>query len=207
MLNISGNMQPRNLRLSAFENWYKYKYFLLNFEIFLSDFRGWRYLHPKKVYFFVGRYNHCKAIPPTHHIWVKYNESLQCCKHSWFYRALHWCNHQNDDVIYEWVLSELPCNLSTCKHSWNTLKDPYNTNNWGCRGSWSWSWSPAVGRWSRDPLFLGSIWTQIWTWLDSNPVFGFYGVEIFIKYAGILFTYYIIILGGWGVQSHEIKNF
>ena len=26
-------------------------------------------------------------------------------------------NHQNDDVIYEWVLSELPCNLSTCKHS------------------------------------------------------------------------------------------
>ena len=22
-------------------------------------------------------------------------------------------NHQNDDVIYEWVLSELPCNLST----------------------------------------------------------------------------------------------
>ena len=25
--------------------------------------------------------------------------------------------HQNDDVIYEWVLSELPCNLSTCKHS------------------------------------------------------------------------------------------
>ena len=107
-------------------------------------------------------------------------------------------NHQNDDVIYELVLSELPCNLSTCKHSWNTLKDPYNTNNWGCRGSWSWSRSPAVGRWSRDPLFLGSIWTQIWTWLDSNPVFGFYGVEIFIKYAGILFTYYIIILGGGG---------
>ena len=30
-----------------------------------------------------------------------------------------------------------------------------------------------------DPRFLGSIWTQIWTWLDSNPVFGFYGVEIF----------------------------
>ena len=27
--------------------------------------------------------------------------------------------------------------------------------------------------------------------MDSNPVFGFYGVEIFIKYAGILFTYYI----------------
>ena len=107
-------------------------------------------------------------------------------------------NHQNDDVIYEWVLSELPCNLSTCKHSWNTLKDPYNTNNWGCRGSWSWSRSPAVGRWSRDPLFLGSIWTQIWTWLDSNPVFGFYGVEIFIKYAGILFTNDIIILGGGG---------
>ena len=49
-----------------------------------------------------------------------------------------------------------------------------------------------------DPQFLGSIWTQIWTWLDSNPVFGFYGVEIFIKYAGILFTYYIIILGGVG---------
>ena len=24
MLNISGNMQPRNLRLSAYENWYKY---------------------------------------------------------------------------------------------------------------------------------------------------------------------------------------
>ena len=22
-------------------------------------------------------------------------------------------NHQNDDVIYEWVLSELPCNLQT----------------------------------------------------------------------------------------------
>ena len=52
--------------------------------------------------------------------------------------------------------------------------------------------------------------------MDSNPVFGFYGVEIFIKYAGILFTYYIIILGvgggsrammilmtqgGWGVQN------
>ena len=30
-----------------------------------------------------------------------------------------------------------------------------------------------------DPRFLGSIWTQIWTWLDSNPVFRFYGVEIF----------------------------
>ena len=39
--------------------------------------------------------------------------------------------------------------------------------------------------------------------MDSNPVFGFYGVEIFIKYAGILFTYYIIILGGVGVQSHD----
>ena len=26
-------------------------------------------------------------------------------------------NNKNDDVIYEWVLSELPCNLSTCKHS------------------------------------------------------------------------------------------
>ena len=99
-----------------------------------------------------------------------------------FYDALRggWgANHQNDDVIYEWVLSELPCNLSTCKHSWNTLKDPYNTNNWGCRGSWSWSRSPAVGRWSRDPLFLGSIWTQIWTWLDSNSVIGSYGVDIF----------------------------
>ena len=35
-----------------------------------------------------------------------------------------------------------------------------------------------------DPRFLGSIWTQIWTWLDSNPVIG---VEIFTKYAGILF--------------------
>ena len=46
-----------------------------------------------------------------------------------------------------------------------------------------------------DPQFLGSIWTQIWTWLDSNPVIG---VEIFTKYAGILFTYYIIILGGGG---------
>ena len=46
-----------------------------------------------------------------------------------------------------------------------------------------------------DPRFLGSIWTQIWTWLDSNPVIG---VEIFTKYAGILFTYYIIILGGGG---------
>ena len=49
-----------------------------------------------------------------------------------------------------------------------------------------------------DPRFLGSIWTQIWTWLDSNPVIGSYGVEIFTKYAGILFTYYIIILGGGG---------
>ena len=46
-----------------------------------------------------------------------------------------------------------------------------------------------------DPRFLGSIWTQIWTWLDSNPVIG---VEIFTKYAGILFTYYIIILGEGG---------
>ena len=53
-----------------------------------------------------------------------------------------------------------------------------------------------------DPRFLGSIWTQIWTWLDSNPVIGSYGVEIFTKYAGILFTYYIIILGGgWGVKN------
>ena len=42
-----------------------------------------------------------------------------------------------------------------------------------------------------DPRFLGSIWTQIWTWLDLNPVIGSYGVEIFTKYAGILFTYYI----------------
>ena len=24
-----------------------------------------------------------------------------------------------------------------------------------------------------------------------------------MKYAGILFTYYVIILGGWGVQSHD----
>ena len=46
-----------------------------------------------------------------------------------------------------------------------------------------------------DPRFLGSIWTQIWTWLDSNPVIG---VEIYTKYARILFTYYIIILGGGG---------
>ena len=46
-----------------------------------------------------------------------------------------------------------------------------------------------------DPRFRGSIWTQIWTWLDLNPVIG---VEIFTKYAGILFTYYIIILGGVG---------
>ena len=51
-----------------------------------------------------------------------------------------------------------------------------------------------------DPQFLGSIWTQIWTGLDSNPVFGFYGVEIFMKYAGISFTYYVIILG---VKSHD----
>ena len=49
-----------------------------------------------------------------------------------------------------------------------------------------------------DPQFLGSIWTQIWTWLDSNLIFGFYGVEIFMKYAGILFTYHVIILGGVG---------
>ena len=57
---------------------------------------------------------------------------------------------------------------------------------------------PSSGQVIKRSSFLGSIWTQIWTWLDSNPVFGFYGVEIFIKYAGILFTYYIIILGGGG---------
>ena len=62
---------------------------------------------------------------------------------------------------------------------------------------------PSSGQVIKRSSFLGSIWTQIWTWLDSNPVFGFYGVEIFIKYAGILFTYYIIILGGVGVQSHD----
>ena len=50
-----------------------------------------------------------------------------------------------------------------------------------------------------DPRFLGSIWTQIWTWLDSNPVIGSYGVEIFTKYAGILFTYYITPLVGGAI--------
>ena len=57
---------------------------------------------------------------------------------------------------------------------------------------------PSSGQVIKRSSFLGSIWTQIWTWLHSNPVFGFYGVEIFIKYVGILFTYYIIILGGVG---------
>ena len=43
--------------------------------------------------------------------------------------------------------------------------------------------------------------------LDSNlDLVGFYGVEIFIKYAGILFTYYIIIVGGGGQNWPKVDD-
>ena len=37
-------------------------------------------------------------------------------------------------------------------------------------------------------------------WVGFESSFGFYEVEIFMKYAGISFTYYVIILG---VKSHD----
>ena len=53
ILNISGNMQPRNFRPSAYKNWDKYM-FLLSIKIFLRDIGVPGNLPLKNVYFFVG---------------------------------------------------------------------------------------------------------------------------------------------------------
>ena len=39
-----------------------------------------------------------------------------------------------------------------------------------------------------DPRFLVSIWTQIWTWLDSNPVIGV-GVQNWPKVDDVIYEW------------------
>ena len=74
MLNISGNMQSRNFRLSAYMKTGWYKYVSFEYWTFLSDIWGPRYSPLKEVYLFGdqpipfgGTLNVCLKMPDTMH--------------------------------------------------------------------------------------------------------------------------------------------